>query len=252
MIDIHSHILFGVDDGSQTIENSIKMAKEAADNGYTHICCTPHFLEPEYISNWNDNEKRLDEFKEKLSAAGINIELRLGNEIFISESTLADYKEGKCISLNESKYVLVELPLINELRCGSSIIDQLILNGKKVILAHPERYKYVQNNLKFVEKMIEKGVIIQCNVGSVAGMYGEGARKCFNELLKREMVHILASDAHKTKSVYYKVDRYIEKIKEKVSPDYLEEMILTNPTYVLNDQKFEVREYKKKKRFLFF
>lgn len=252
MIDIHSHILYDIDDGSNDLETSVNMAKEAEKNGITHICCTPHYLEPEYISNWKENEIRLEKLKKRLKEENIDLELRLGNEIFITENTLENLKIGNAISLNESKYVLVEFPMVNELKCAEKIIDKLILHGNKVILAHPERYKYVQEDLEYLDKYIQKGVILQSNIGSVIGMYGESARICINELLKKEMIQILATDAHKTNSVYYKLDKISLKIKEKIAIDYYNELTLYNPQNILNDENIIVRKYKKKKRFIFF
>lgn len=253
MIDIHSHILFGIDDGSKDIENSVNMAREAQKNGITHICCTPHYLEPEYISNYIDNEKRLEALKERLKEENIDVELRLGNEIFVTENTLEDLKEKRAINLNESKYVLVEFPMVNELKCAEKIVDRLILKGYKVIIAHPERYKYVQDNPDYIIPYLNKGVIFQSNVGSVIGMYGEGSRVCINTLLKREMIQVLATDTHKTNSVYYKLDKISSKLKEKITEDYFKELTLTNPLNILNDDdNLIIRKYKKKKRFIFF
>lgn len=252
MIDIHSHILYGIDDGSKDIENSVNMAKEAEKNGITHICCTPHYLEPEYTSNWKDNEKRLEALKKRLKEENIDVELRLGNEIFVTENTVEDLKEQRAIKLNESRYVLVEFPMVNELKCAEKIIDKLILKGYKVIIAHPERYKYVQANPDYIIPYLDKGVIFQSNVGSIIGMYGEGARVCLNTLLKREMIQVLATDTHKTNSVYYKLDKISSKLKEKITEEYFEELTLNNPLKILNDEEFQVRKYKKKKRFIFF
>lgn len=142
--------------------------------------------------------------------------------------------------------------MVNELKCAKKIIDTLILNGYKIIIAHPERYKYIQDNPDYMIPYLDKGVIFQGNMGSVLGMYGEGARVCINTLLKREMIQVLATDAHKTNSVYYKLDKISSKLKEKVTEEYFEELTLLNPQNILNDENLIVRKYKKKKRFIFF
>lgn len=252
MIDLHSHILYGVDDGSKELENSVMMAKEAFEGGYTHICCTPHFLEPDFVSDWEDNEKRLEILKKRLKEENIDIELRLGNEIFLTENTIEDLQKNKALKLNESKYILVEFPMVNQLKCCEKIIDRLILMGYKVIIAHPERYKYVQENPDYLIPYLEKGVICQSNIGSVIGMYGEGARICINTLLKRNMIQALSTDAHRANSVYKKIEKISNKMKEKISEDYFEELTLINPQKILNDEDIEIRKYKKKKKFLFF
>ena len=102
MVDIHSHILYGIDDGSKNIEDSVNMVREAKKNGITHICCTPHYLEPNFISNYNDNFKRLNELKNRLKQENITMKLSLGNEIFITENTLEDLNEKKAINLNKN------------------------------------------------------------------------------------------------------------------------------------------------------
>ena len=252
MVDIHSHILYGIDDGSKNIEDSVNMVREAKKNGITHICCTPHYLEPNFISNYNDNFKRLNELKNRLKQENITMKLSLGNEIFITENTLEDLNEKKAINLNNSKYILVEFPMVNELKFAEKIIDNLIDMDYKIIVAHPERYTYVQKNQDYIIPYLNKGIIFQSNVGSIIGMYGEGAKNCLNDLLKRQMVQVLATDTHKTNSTYYKLDILTSKIKEKIPQDYFEELTIINPNKILNNDNVIVRKYKNKKRFIFF
>lgn len=252
LIDLHSHILYGIDDGSKELENSVVMAREASESGITHICCTPHYLEPNFISNWEENEKRLEILQSRLKEENIDLELRLGNEIFITENTIDDITQNRALKLNESRYVLVEFPMVNELKCCDKIIDKLILMGLKVIIAHPERYKYVQENPDYLIPYLEKGVIFQSNIGSIIGMYGESAKQCINTLLKRNMIQALSTDAHKSNSVYKKIEKISEKMKEKISKEYFEELTLINPQKILNDEDIEIRKFKKKKKFIFF
>ena len=252
MIDIHSHILYGIDDGSKDIENSVNMAREAEKNGITHICCTPHYLEPEYTSNFDSNVKRIEKLNLRLKEENIDVELRLGNEIFLTENTVNDLSDNKCISLNDSKYVLVEFPMNSELKCADNFIEDLQNDGYKVIIAHPERYRYVQENPEYLIPYLNKGVYFQSNIGSIIGMYGESARICINELLKKNLIQVLATDAHKSNSVYFKLDKMIAKLSEKISKEYLEELTLLNPQFILNDEEIIVREFKRKKKFLFF
>ena len=142
--------------------------------------------------------------------------------------------------------------MITELKCCEKIVDRLLLMGLKVIIAHPERYQYVQKNPDYIIPYLEKGVIFQSNIGSVIGMYGEGARKCINVFLKRNMIQVLSTDAHKINSVYHKIDKICLKLKEKITEDYFEELTLLNPQKILNDEDIEIRKFKKKKRFIFF
>ena len=147
MIDIHTHILPGVDDGAENFYESIEIVKYLARQGVTDIIATPHYVnETEYTSERAENLRLFDALKRELAAAGVKTRIFLGNEIYIDPEILELIKTEKISSLAESKYLLVELPLSGNFPNYEDYFNDLILRGYKVILAHPERYETVQKN----------------------------------------------------------------------------------------------------------
>ena len=151
MIDIHSHLLYGVDDGCKTIEESIEILKDLECLGYTDIVLTPHYIaNSKYTSSKKDNEKKLNALKNELQKRQIHINLYLGNEIYIDEKIDSLLKDKKITSLNDSDYLLIELPMSGEFPGYEDILFDLISKGKKVILAHPERYFALRRTSPFL------------------------------------------------------------------------------------------------------
>ena len=180
MIDLHCHIIFGTDDGAKELENSINILREAYEAGFTKICCTPHYIVPQYVKTKSENLEKLNIIKEKLKEENIDIELYLGNEIYVTNNMKELIEEGRVSTLSDTKYVLVELPLTQKIIDAEDMIENLTFEGYTVILAHPERYIYVQKDLKYLDKFIEMGVYLQGNYESLIGKYGKGAEKTLN------------------------------------------------------------------------
>lgn len=195
MIDIHSHILYGCDDGAKNIEQSIEMIKVAQSVGVTDIFCTPHYMEDGYKIDKEMFFQRLDMLKRKLKEENIDVNLYPGNEVFVFQNILQSL-EAKISYLNGSRYVLMELPLIENVNYLDDVLYELLSSGKVPIIAHPERYLKVQSDFSFAQKLIEKGALLQINVNSLVGRYGKEAKKVAIKLLKNNMVHFVASDAH--------------------------------------------------------
>ena len=165
MIDIHSHILYGVDDGAKTIDESVDIIRNLYKNGITDIILTPHYIEySSYNSNKKSNLEKLDSLKKKLKEEGINVNLYLGNEIYINNNILSLLKNGEISSLNDSKYLLIELPMSGKYDNYVEIFKELIENGYKVILAHPERYNTFKKDINLIYELKNIGVLMQCNI----------------------------------------------------------------------------------------
>jgi protein-tyrosine phosphatase len=233
MIDLHSHILFETDDGSNNIEESVKMAKEAYTAGFTTICCTPHYLEPQYKKTKKENEETLNKLKEALAKENIPIELLLGNEIFIVQNMEKLIEEGKASQLGASEYILIELPMFQKLNNAIDILRDLPYS--KIILAHPERYKYVQKDISYLDEFIEMGVLLQCNYESILGKYGIKAQKTMKKLLKQGKVDLLSTDTHKKESTYTKMPEIEKKLKKVVKKDYFEDLTVNIPKEILKN-----------------
>ena len=177
MIDIHTHLIPGVDDGSKSIEDTMEIFKEAKKAGFTDIILTSHYLidyyetKPEELISWKDK------LQETLENEDIKLKLHSGMEVYISQELNKLIKEKSILSLADSRYILIELPMSTSIKYLDYILYFLESIGMKLVLAHPERYKDVQKNHKLVEEYIEKGCLIQCNYGSILGQYGNDAKK---------------------------------------------------------------------------
>lgn len=233
MIDLHSHILFETDDGSKTIEESIKMAKEAESAGFTTICCTPHYLEPRYIKTKEENKQTLERLKQELSNSEINIELVLGNEIFITNNIEELVDSKKTSTLGESEYILFELPLFQKLPNAIDILRNLPYS--KMILAHPERYEYVQKDISYLDEFIEMGILLQGNYESIIGKYGRGAQKTIKKLLKQRKIDLLSTDAHKPLSTYSRMAEIEKKLRKVIKEDYYKSLTEETPRDILKN-----------------
>ena len=234
MIDLHCHILFDTDDGAKTLQNSIEMIKEAEEAGFTKICCTPHYLIPEYAKTKQENLEKLELIKEKLNEYNINVELFLGNEVYITYNICELIKCEKISTINNSKFILIEFPMNFKSVIAENEIDDLIVHGYKVILAHPERYSYVQKDIKYLDNFIQRGVYLQGNYESLIGKYGNNAKKTLIKLLKQEKIDWLSTDVHREKSTYTKMNKILRVLRKYVNEQYFLDITEGNQTYIVS------------------
>lgn len=236
MIDMHSHILPNIDDGSQSIEESVSMLREAKKAGFTAIVSTSHFIEEVYNVSKEEREEIIKKLEERLYDENIDIKIYNAAEAYISTNLNAFIKEEKLPTINGTKYLLIELPMNSEIIYLDRIIEQLKENQIIPIIAHPERYSYVQKNPKILWGLIEEGVLFQSNYGSIIGEYGKTAEKTVKKLLKNNMIHFLGTDAHRSKSIYTKMDEALKKIIKLIGEEKLELLSKVNPQKVLQNQ----------------
>ena len=197
MKDLHSHILYGIDDGSKSIEESISLLKEMSKKGIEELILTPHYVER---SNYNCNNKSKQEIfkvlKKRVEEENIDIQLYLGNEVFISSNFLELLKKKEIMTLNGSKYLLFEFPMRQIYNNTSQIVNELVSHGYVPVLAHPERYITFQEHPTLVEEYLRSGVLLQGNLTSLFGKYGRKAEKTLKFFLKNKWITFLGSDTH--------------------------------------------------------
>ena len=233
MIDLHSHIIPNVDDGSRTINESIEILNEAKKVGFSDVILTSH-----YISDYNEtNAEELVILKEKLQEKINDISLHSGMEIYIDEKIAELIPSKKVLTLAGSRYLLMELPLSNNVNYLDYVVYSLQNNNIIPIIAHPERYSAVQNNYKIVEEYREKGCLIQSNYASILGYYGKGAQKTVKMLLKNNFVDFLGSDCHRRNSIYPNIPKAIKKITKIIGKDEFYKISTVNPQRVLNNEE---------------
>ena len=238
MVDIHTHIIPNVDDGSKSVEDTLRMFSEAEEAGFTDIICTSHYLtgyydtKPAELVFWKDKLQEVLIKKEK------GLKLHSGMEVYISEQIGELINENKVLTLSNSRYILIELPMSTKVKYLDHIIYLLESKGFKFILAHPERYKDVQENPSLVEEYIEKGCLIQCNYGSILGNYGQEAKKTVKYLLKKDLVHFMGTDCHRKGSIYTEVPKAVKKIEKVVGKEKIYDITTANAQKILNNEQW--------------
>ena len=235
MIDFHSHILPGIDDGSRSIEQTRRMLKEAKEAGFTKIISTSHYIEGYYESDEAERTELLNEVQKNISGIG----LYLGNEIYITNNMINLIQNKKASTINNSKYVLFEFPLSAKSMNDKEVVYRLIENGFVPVIAHPERYSYVQDNPEYIEELAEMGALFQANYGSIIGMYGKKAEKTLKKLLKNDLIRFFGSDSHRIDQVYTKMPKILKKLHKFLSDEEIEEFTVINPQKVLNNEDIE-------------
>lgn len=249
MIDIHSHILYGIDDGSKSLSESINIIKKAISNGYTDIILTPHYrFEQNFVCNNINKYKRFVELQNEVNKLELPINLYLGNEITIDEDLFYYLNAEEAMPLNGTRYLLVELPFGNVFEGLDSAIDRLIAKGNVPIIAHPERYLYYEDLSEF-ERLLKKGVLFQGNIGSLYGKYGGKAKATLEEMLKKNMIHFMASDIHtESQTSYDRVTDAKRRVEELTkSKSIAEDLFINNARRVINNEKIDAYTILKKK-----
>ena len=237
MIDIHSHLLFGVDDGSRTLEESVHVIKKLSEVGYTDIILTPHYInDSTYVSTREENLDVLKRLKVGLIRNNVNVNLYLGNEIYIDSEIANLLKNNIISSLNDTKYLLIELPMSGENEIYYDVFLDLINMGYKVILAHPERYISFQKDFNKIYELKELGVLLQSNVGSVLGDYGRGAKKTIKRLLKENLITFMGTDIHHNKEEYTFVEKAKKKMGKYLTQKQINNIFENNAKVLLNDK----------------
>lgn len=233
MIDLHSHVLPGIDDGAKTFENSIAIIRELSEQGVTDLIATPHYIcDTIYTSPRSDNAKLLEQLQQKLKEEGIDINVYLGNELYIDESIRKLIENKTVSSLAGSEYVLLEFPLNNAYPNYEDIIGDLIQSGYKVVLAHPERYAITQNDFQILVDLYDMGVLMQCNLGSFLGKYDKHAEKTAVKLAKNKMIYGLGSDIHHVRRDDG-IPKAIKRLKKYYREDELDKLLNENPRKIL-------------------
>ncbi len=242
MIDFHSHILPNVDDGSKSVEETFELLKEAKEVGFDSVISTSHYIEKYYEVNVAERKVWINALSENLYKKNIDLKLYLGNEVYITENIIKLLETGKATSINNSNYVLFEFPMNTKPLNMYDIIYDMLEYKLIPVLAHPERYSFVQKEPELIYDLIQKGVLMQSNYGSILGRYGEKAELIVRKLLENNMVHFLGSDVHKTNTIYPRIPEALSKIEEIVGKDKLYEITSYNPSLVLENKVIDVDE----------
>lgn len=235
MVDFHCHILPVIDDGSRNIDETLEMLKEAKEAGFDKIITTSHFIEGVYNVTSSSRDEIINAIKKKTKSIGIDIELYNGAEAY-AEVNLADlFKKNIIPTLANSKYILFEFPMKEKIIYDDELIKSLKESGYIPIIAHPERYRYVQEDIEIAFKWYENGALFQSNYGSIIGVYGEGTKKTLKKFLEKNMIDFLGSDCHRANSIYLLIEDALKELRNIISDDYIEKITQINPNKVIEN-----------------
>ena len=198
MIDLHCHLLPGIDDGATDISVSIAMAKAFVADGVTVVACTPHILPGVYANSGPQIRTATAALQQTLDEAGIPLRLVTGADNHITPTFVAELSSGHLLSLADSQYVLVEPPHHVAPPRMEDLFFSLLVAGYVPILTHPERLSWIESHYPMIQRLVHAGVWMQITAGSLAGAFGRRAKYWSERMLDEGCVHILATDAHDT------------------------------------------------------
>jgi len=196
VIDLHTHILPGVDDGAETLEDALAMARVAHDDGISTIVATPHRNPWSYRADRADAERRLEDVRQACRANGIEIRLLLGGEAYIAPDLADQVRGGLALTINGGRFLLVEWPYDQYPGYSEQVIFDLQVRGIVPIVAHAERYRIVQRDPSYLARLIERGVLVQVTASSLLGEFGPEIQKVTETLVTCGLAHLIASDSH--------------------------------------------------------
>ena len=240
MIDFHTHILPNIDDGSKSIEETFNLIEEAEKVGFEGIILTSHYIENYYETDEPEREVWLNAIIENLKVKRKKTDLYLANEIYLSENIMSLLEEGKASTINNSCYVLFEMPLNNEPLNLYNVIYSLQENKLIPVLAHPERYSFVQKEPELIYDLIQKGCLMQANYGSILGQYGKKAQFIVRKFLQNNLIHFLGSDVHRQNTIYPRIPEALQMIEDIIGQEKLEKLTDINPKLVLANKKIDI------------
>jgi protein-tyrosine phosphatase len=193
VIDIHCHILPGIDDGPEHIDESLEMAKIASLDGITTIVATPHIKEPPYPAE--DIEIKVAALNDRLTEKGIPLNVLQGADV----SSTVDVSSLRGYTINRTRYILIEFPHLYLPGNAKDIIFRLMMHGYRPIITHPERNLSILENPKPFLELLDTGLLVQITADSITGAFGPDIRECASYFLKKGVVNFIATDAHSSR-----------------------------------------------------
>ncbi|RBP04730.1 tyrosine-protein phosphatase [Rossellomorea aquimaris] len=252
MIDIHSHILPGIDDGANTIYDSIDMAKQAVSEGIHTIIATPHHRNGKYDNVKSDILPLVKEVNDRLKEEHINLEVLPGQECRIYGEILEDYQKGDILPLNQiSHYLFIEFPSSSVPRYTEKLLYDIQVAGLTPVIVHPERNAELIERPEKLYKLVQGGAATQLTASSLTGYFGKNIQKFSQQMIQANLTHFIASDAHNIRNRTFKMEEAMDYIEKKYGIDMV--YYFTENAELLIDGKNiykEIPELIKKKKFL--
>lgn len=236
MIDTHSHVLYGLDDGAKTAEESMQILQAYYTQGIHHIITTSHAHKGKWHVPCTEINRVINHLSAELKRANIPITLHTGHEITIFESLVAQLEAKQLYTLANSRYVLVELPSTFIPHFTLDVFQELFQHGYVPIIAHPERNQVFMDDPNRLEDFIRLGVFTQITTGSIVGSYGQDVKHCAWDLLDRQLIHLIGSDVHDStkRMIYFEEAKTL--LHKKKKEDYFHFLKQNNERLFENEQ----------------
>ncbi len=231
--DIHCHILPGHDDGAKNSETALEMAKTACLKGTGHIIATPHVILGSVKQNREHVKESIVMLTRQMQDEGLNLTIYPGCEVFICPDLPDLYEKGLIFTLNDSCYMLIELPMMEIPPYTEDVLYGLQLKGIVPIIAHPERNQVLQRDMRFLQEAVERGILAQVNSGSITGLYGKAANRTALKMIETNCIHFVASDAHTNRTRTTNLSKAAKIVLELFGKTVMETLFINNGMAVI-------------------
>jgi protein-tyrosine phosphatase len=236
VIDLHCHILPGIDDGASDLSVSRAMAKASVEQGVRVLACTPHILPGLYHNSGPGIRLAVQQLQEGLDQEGIALRLVTGADVHMTPNFIAGLRSGQLLTIADSRYVLVEPPHHTAPPQLEDFFFNLVVAGYVPILTHPERLSWVPSRYEVIKRLVQTGVWMQVTAGSFAGAFGRNALYWAQRMLDEGCVHLIATDAHDAERRPPDLAAGRELVAKRVGPEEAQRLVLTRPMGILKDE----------------
>jgi protein-tyrosine phosphatase len=255
MVDLHCHILFGLDDGPKLLDDSLAMAEDAIADGITHVVATPH-CSSQFLFDFANVQAKRDELAEKLHG---RLKLATGCDFHLNhENLLAIRKHPEHFCINQKDYLLVEFNEFSIPPAVDQTLHELQLAGLRPIITHPERNPILRSQPDRLIQWVRLGCFAQITAGSLSGVFGPGAKEDAWSWMTRGLIHFVSSDAHNTARRPLKLRFAYDSVAQQLGEETARALLIENPLAAFNGDplpyvpEIEEQQHRKRKRFLFF
>lgn len=234
MIDLHCHLLPGIDDGSKDMETSLKLAQEAVENGITHALLTPHHMNGVYINHKSDIIRLTEEFQKAITDTGIELTVFPGQEVRINGDLLQALDDDDILFADDgNRYLMLEFPDDDVPTYTTDMIYQLQMRGIVPIIVHPERNTKIMKHPEIMYQLLEKGCLSQITASSYVGTFGEKVETFSRQLISTGQAYVFASDTHDLPGRKYEMNEAFKKMKSEFGQGLSDEF-KENAKFIIN------------------
>ena len=243
MIDLHCHILPGIDDGAQTLEDSLAMAEVAVANGITYILCTPHHNNGRFENPKYEVMEHVSKLQEEFDKRNIPLTLFEGQEVRLTGETIPDLLSDRLLTVDsDDKYLLIEFPSSDVPSFSEQVVFELVSKGVTPIIVHPERNAVFLEDPNLLIPFLEMGCLAQLTAPSYIGVFGKKIQKMAKLMIKHNMVHMIATDAHNVNKRTFCLKEAYKRLGKDFGKNKVEEFQQLAKD-LINGEQVEVEQY---------